>query len=174
MKRWYILRVISGREESVKQTIEKKIYKQMYFKSFGKILIPSEEFVEIKFGRKEKSFKKIFPGYILIEMLMSYKNWFLIKHIREVINFVGGSFGIPIPVSNKEMQVLMEKIKKSKPKHKKDFSVGEVIRVINGPFSDFNGTVEELNYIKNKLCVAVSIFGRSTPIDLNFNQVEKI
>jgi len=176
MKRWYILHVISGKENDIKENIKKKIYDYNMFDLFGEILIPTEELVEMKLGKKEKITRVFFPGYILIEMLMNYKTWFLVRHTSNVINFIGGTSGNPIPVNVKEIRLIIEKITESieKPKPKKYFELGEMVRVINGPFSDFNGTVEEINYSKNKLCVGVLIFGRSTPIDLNFNQVEKI
>lgn len=176
MKRWYVIHVISGKEEVVKEKIQNKIEENNLFKFFGKLLIPYEEVVEIKFGKKEKSKRFFFPGYVLIDMSMNYKTWLLVKNTTYVINFVGSNSSTPIPIKDTEMTMLLEKINESfiKPKPKKVFKLGERIRVIDGPFSDFNGTVEEINYSKNKLCVGVLIFGRSTPIDLYFNQVEKV
>lgn len=175
MKRWYVLHVISNKEEEIARKLKKKIAEQQLDKLFGQILIPFEEFVEIKYGKKETGKRNIFPGYILIEMFMTYRTWILVKHTEQVIGFVGGGLGTPIPVSNKEIEVIIAKIAASsyKPKPKKTFNIGEMVRVVDGPFADFNGTIEEINYSKNKLCIGVSIFGRSTPVDLNFNQVEE-
>lgn len=175
MKRWYILYVISNKEEEIARKLKRKIIEHRFTSFFGRILVPFEEFVEIKAGKKEKSKRKLFPGYVFVEMFMSYKTWFLIKHTEYVVGFIGGSFGTPIPASNKDVEAIIAKMEESsyKPKPKKMFNVGEMIRVIDGPFFDFNGAIEEVNYSKNKLCIGVLIFGRSTPVDLNFNQVEK-
>jgi transcriptional antiterminator NusG len=176
MKKWYILHVLSGKEHEVMENIKIKLINKEISSLFGEILVPVEELIEIKFGKKERSKKKFFPGYILIEMIMTYQTWFLVRYTEKVIGFVGGTCGIPVPVCNKEVELIISRIKESsdKPKPKKSFNIGEIVRVIDGPFSDFSGKVEEINYSKNKLCVGVLIFGRSTPIDLNFNQVEKV
>ncbi|HFL8819551.1 MAG TPA: transcription termination/antitermination protein NusG [Candidatus Azoamicus sp. OHIO2] len=175
MKRWYVIHVMSSKEDEITKKIKKKISEQHISNLFGNILVPFEEFIEIKSGKKEKGKRNFFPGYIFIEMSMNYRTWFLVKHTDQVIGFVGSNVGTPIAVSNEEVEMIIEKMNQSfyKPKHKKSFNLGEMIRVIDGPFSEFNGTVEEIYYSKNKLCVGVLIFGRSTPIDLNFNQVEK-
>lgn len=143
---------------------------------FGKILIPTEDIIELKFGKKRKSQRKMFPGYVLVEMVMTDETWYLIRNISQVLGFIGGSTGNPIPITEDEVNLILNRVKESsfKPKPKKYFKLGEMIRVVDGPFSDFNGTVEEVNYNKNRLCVGVLIFGRSTPIDLDFSQVEKI
>jgi transcriptional antiterminator NusG len=175
MKRWYIVHVISGKEDIIKEKIEKKITAESAEELFGDILVPTEEIMEIKLGKQEQIQRKFFPGYLILEMNMSYKSWFLVKYTLDVIGFIGGNAGNPVPVSQKEIDLIIEKIKISyiKPKHKKSFERGELVRVIDGPFADFTGVVEDINYSKNKLCICISIFGRSTPIDLNFNQVEK-
>jgi len=176
MKKWYIIHAFSGQEIKVKETLEEKIKQENLENLFGNILIPTEDIIEIKAGKKRKSKRKIFPGYILIEMIVTDETWYLVQNIPQVLGFIGGKLGTPVPISEKEVNSILEQIKESssKPKPKKLFEPGEMIRVIDGPFSDFNGTVEEVNYDKNRLCVGVLIFGRSTPIDLDFSQVEKV
>jgi len=176
MKKWYIIHTFSGQEIKVKDSLQDTIKQKNLNKFFGKILIPTEDIIEIKSGKKKKSKRKIFPGYILIEMTLTNETWYLVQNISHVFGFVGGKIGHPLPISDNEAKNILEKIKEStyKPKPKTLFEAGEMIRVIDGPFSDFNGTVEEVNYDKNRLCVGVLIFGRSTPIDLDFSQVEKI
>lgn len=176
MKKWYIVHTFSGQETKVKDSLEEKIKQKKMENLFGKILIPTEDIIEIKSGKKRKSKRKIFPGYILIEMNVTDETWYLVQNISHVFGFIGGKLGNPTPISDKEATSILEKIKESsyKPKPKKLFEPGEMIRVIDGPFSDFNGTVEEVNYDKNRLSVGVLIFGRSTPIDLDFSQVEKL
>ena len=160
----------------VKNSLKKKIKFNNLEDEFGKILIPTENIIEIKSGKKKKSERKFFPGYILIEMIMSNTTWRLVKNIPNVFGFIGGKSGYPLPISEQEKKNILEKIQESSknPKPKILFEPGEMVRVIDGPFSDFNGTVEEVNYDKNRLCIGVLIFGRSTPIDLDFSQVEKI
>lgn len=176
MKRWYIVSVFSGKEKDIKDSILKKINDVSLKKFFGRVLVPMEHFIEVKHGKKEQGQRCFFPGYILIEMYMMYKTWSTIKNIPGIIDFLGCALGSPIPIKETEINLILSRIEESscKPKPKKIFKIGEMIRVINGPFSDFTGKVEEINYSKNKLCVGVLIFGRSTPVDLNFNQVEKI
>lgn len=176
MKKWYIVHTFSGQETKVKDSLEEKIKQKKMDNLFGEILIPTEDIIEIKSGKKRKSKRKIFPGYILIEMNVTDETWYLVQNISHVFGFIGGKLGSPTPISDKEATLILEKIKESshKPKPKKLFETGEMIRVIDGPFSDFNGTVEEVNYDKNRLSVGVLIFGRSTPIDLDFSQVEKL
>lgn len=173
---WYVIHAFSGYEIKVKNLLEEKIKLNNLEKEFGKILIPTENIIEIKSGKKRKSERKFFPGYILIEMNMTTETWYLVKNISNVFGFIGGKSGHPVPISEKEKEIILEKIKESseKPKPKILFEPGEMVRIIDGPFSDFNGTVEEVNYDKNRLCIGVLIFGRSTPIDLDFSQVEKI
>lgn len=176
MKKWYIVHIFSGQENKVKDSLNEKIKEKNLQKLFGKILIPTEDIIEIKSGKKKKSKRKIFPGYILIEMTLTNDSWYLVQNTIGIFGFVGGKIGKPTPLNENEAKLILDKIKESshKPKPKTLFEPGEMIRVIDGPFSDFNGTVEEVNYDKNRLCVGVLIFGRSTPIDLDFSQVEKI
>lgn len=175
-KKWYIIQTVSGHENKVKESIQEKIIQLNLNSFFGKILIPTEDIVEIKSGKKYTSKRKIFPGYILIEMQITEETLNILKNIKNTFGLIGGSTGNPTPLTDEETLNILEKIKESsqKPKPKKLFETGEMVRVIDGPFSDFNGTVEEINYDKNRLCVGVLIFGRSTPIDLDFSQVEKI
>lgn len=173
---WYVIHTFSGYEVKTKNSLQEKIKFNNLENEFGKILIPTENIIEIKSGKKKKSERKFFPGYILIEMNMTNETWFLVKNISNVFGFVGDKSGKPVPISEKEKKLILEKMKESseKPKPKILFEPGEMVRVIDGPFSEFNGTVEEVNYDKNRLCIGVLIFGRSTPIDLDFSQVEKI
>jgi len=176
MKKWYIVHTYSGQEIAVKLSLQDKIKQKNLENFFGKILIPTEDIVEIKSGKKKKSKRKIFPGYVLIEMEINDESWHLVQNISKIFGFVGGHFGKPLPVNENEIKIILKQINEgvNKPKPKILFETGEIVRVIDGPFSDFNGTVEEVNYDKNRLCVGVLIFGRSTPIDLDFSQVEKI
>jgi transcription termination/antitermination protein NusG len=176
MKKWYIIHTLSGNEFKVKELLEDKINEQNLNDFFGKILIPIENIMEVKFGKKQTSKRKIFPGYILIEMDMNSQSWNLIKNTNQVFGFVGGKPGNPIPISENDINSILNKMKESSknPKPKILFKQNEIIKIINGPFSGFNGTVEEINYDKNRLCISVLIFGRSTLIDLDFSQVEKI
>lgn len=176
MKKWYIIHTYSGQESKVKISLQDKIKQKNLHDFFGKILIPTEDIVEIKLGKKRKSQRKIFPGYLLLEMIITDESWHLVQSVSQVFGFIGGKFGKPLPINDNEIEIILKQITDStqKPRPKVLFEPGEIIRVINGPFSDFNGTVEEVNYDKNRLCVGVLIFGRSTPIDLDFSQVEKI
>jgi len=176
MKKWYIVHTFSGYEYNVKVSLENEIIQKGMQNFFGNILIPTEDVIELKFGKKRESKRKIFPGYVLVEMIMTDDAWYLIKNISQVLGFIGGYSAKPIPLSEDEVILILNRVTESsfKPKPKKLFKIGEMIRVVDGPFSDFNGTVEEVNYNKNRLCVGVLIFGRSTPIDLDFSQVEKI
>ena len=176
MKRWYIIHTFSGQEINVKNSLMDKIEQENFSEFFGKILMPTEDVMEMKLGKKQTSKRKIFPGYVLVEMQMTDESWHLVKNVSKVFGFIGGKVGNPTPISNHELSFLFKQITENskKPKPKICFNNGETVRVIEGPFSDFNGTVEEVNYDKNRLCVGVLIFGRSTPVILNFNQVEKI
>ncbi|HIH2763663.1 MAG TPA: transcription termination/antitermination protein NusG [Candidatus Azoamicus sp.] len=176
MKKWYIVHTFSGYESHVKISLENEIEQKKMYSHFGDILIPTEDIIELKFGKKKHSKRKMFPGYVLVEMIMTDETWYLIRNISQVLGFIGGRPGRPSPISDEEINLILNKVNESsfKPKPKKLFKLGEMIRVVDGPFSDFNGTVEEVNYNKNRLCVGVLIFGRSTPIDLDFSQVEKI
>ncbi len=176
LKKWYIIQTVSGHETKVKDLLESKITQLKLNRLFGKILIPTEDIIEIKAGKKHTSKRKMFPGYILIEMQINEKTLQTIKNTKQIFGFIGGTLEKPTPLTDNETHIILEKIKASsnKPKPKKTFELGEMVRVMDGPFSDFNGAVEEINYDKNRLCVGVLIFGRSTPVDLDFNQVEKI
>jgi transcriptional antiterminator NusG len=174
-KRWYVVHAYSGFENSVKQAIENRVRTEGVEDLFGDILVPTEEVVELRAGQKRKSERKFFPGYVLVEMEMNDQTWHLIKSIPKVLGFIGGTSDKPAPITAKEAEVILRRVQDSsdKPKPKVLFEMGEVVRVIDGPFADFNGVVEEVNYEKNRLRVAVLIFGRSTPVELQFDQVEK-
>lgn len=174
-KRWYVLQVVSGDELKVKKLLQDKINTSGNAERFGEILVPTEEIVEIRSGHKRKTERKFFPGYILLQMEMDDDLWHLVRSIPKVLGFVGGTSDRPTWISDKEANKILSRIEEGidKPKPKILFEPGEVVRVIDGPFSDFNGVVEEVNYDKNRLRVAVMIFSRSTPVDLDFSQVEK-
>jgi len=175
MKKWYIIHTFSGYETKIKNTLMEQIKYKKLEDLFGKILIPTENIIEIRSGKKKKSERKFFPGYILIEMNLTNESWYIVQNIPQVFGFIGGKPGSPIPISETETHSILKRMKESfdKPKPKILFKSGEMVRVIDGPFLDLNGTVEEVNYDKNRLCVGVLIFGRSTPIYLDFSQVEK-
>ncbi len=172
---WYVVHAYSGFENQVKRSLEDRINRSDISKMFGQILVPTEEVVEMKKGQKRKSDRKFFPGYVLVEMQMDDESWHLVKNCPKVMGFIGGSSDRPAPISKKEAQAILDRIQEGveKPRPKVLFEVGEVVRVTDGPFNDFNGTVEEVNYEKSRLRVAVSIFGRSTPVELEFSQVSK-
>ncbi len=174
-KLWYVVQVFSNFEDKVIESLKDYIKLYKLEDDFGEILIPTEEVIEIKNGVKKKSKKKFFPGYFLINMVMNNKNWYLIRNIPKIVGFIGGDLGNPFPVSEKEIKVIKNKLNKivGKPRPKILFEYGELIRINNGPFCDFSGTVEEIDYDKNRLKVSVLIFGRSTPVELDFSQVEK-
>ena len=172
---WYVVHAYSGFENQVKRSLEDRISRNGMDKKFGDILVPTEEVVEMKEGLKRKSERKFFPGYVLVEMEMEDDTWHLIKECPKVLGFIGGTKDRPTPITDKEADSILNRIQEGaeKPRPKTLFEVGEVVRVIDGPFSDFNGAVEEVNYDKSKLRVSVSIFGRSTPVELEFGQVSK-
>jgi transcriptional antiterminator NusG len=174
-KRWYVVHAYSGFEKSVQRALLERIERAGMQDLFGQILVPVEEVVEMKGGQKSISERKFFPGYVLVEMEMNDQTWHLIKSTPKVTGFVGGSAQKPTPITEKEVAALMQQIQEGveKPKPKVLFEVGEAVRVTEGPFSDFNGMVEEVNYDKSKLRVSVLIFGRPTPVELEFGQVEK-
>lgn len=174
-KKWYVIHAYSGFENSVKRTLQERIVRAGMQDKFGQILVPVEEVMEIKGGQKNISERKFFPGYVLIEMEMTDDTWHLVKHTAKVSGFVGGSLMKPTPISQKEVQNILNQIQEGveKPKPKVLFEIGEAVRVKEGPFTDFHGNVEDVNYDKSKLRVSVSIFGRPTPIELDFDQVEK-
>ena len=174
-KRWYVVHAYSGSEKYVMNALQERIRLEGVEYKFGEILVPTEEVVELRGGQKRKSERKFFPGYVLVEMVMDEETWHLVRSTPKVLGFIGGTSDKPAPITNKEAETILQRIHDSseKPKPKVLFEVGEVVRVIDGPFADFNGVVEEVNYEKNRLRVAVLIFGRSTPVDLQFDQVEK-
>jgi len=174
-KRWYVVHAYSGFEKSVHRTLVERIERSGMKEKFGQILVPVEEVVEMKSGQKSISERKFFPGYVLVEMEMTDETWHLVKNTPKVTGFVGGSAMKPTPISQKEVDSIIQQVKEGidKPRPKILFEVGEAVRVKEGPFTDFHGSVEDVNYDKSKLRVSVTIFGRSTPVELDFGQVEK-
>jgi transcription termination/antitermination protein NusG len=172
---WYVVHAYSGFENSVKRSLEDRINRAAMTDKFGQILVPTEEVVEMRDGQKRKSDRKFFPGYVLVEMEMEDDSWHLVKDCPKVMGFIGGSSDKPTPITQREADTILNRIQEGveKPRPKVLFEVGEVVRVNEGPFTDFNGVVEEVNYEKSRLRVAVSIFGRSTPVELEFGQVSK-
>jgi len=173
--RWYVVQAFSGYEARVQKTLLEHIQVQGLEELFGQVLVPTEEVVEMRAGQKRKSSRKFFPGYVLVQMEMNEQSWHLVKSVPRVLGFIGGTTERPAPISQKEADRILQRLEDStdKPKPKTLFEPGEVVRVIDGPFVDFNGVVEELDYDKNRIKVSVLIFGRSTPVDLEFGQVEK-
>jgi transcription termination/antitermination protein NusG len=173
--RWYVVHAYSGFEKSVARNLVERIERADMKDRFGEILVPVEEVVEMKGGQKKTAERKFFPGYVLVQMEMDDDTWHLVKSTPKVTGFVGGTATKPAPISEKEVQSILDQMREGveKPKPKVLFEVGEDVRVIDGPFTDFNGTVEEVNYDKSKLRVSVMIFGRATPVELGFGQVEK-
>jgi len=172
--RWYVVQAFSGYEARVQKTLVEHIEIQGLQSMFGQILVPTEEVVEMRAGQKRKSSRKFFPGYVLVQMEMDVEAWHLVKSVPRVLGFIGGTKERPAPITQKEAdRILHRLVDTDKPKPKTLFEPGEVVRVIDGPFADFNGVVEELDYEKNRIKVSVLIFGRSTPVDLEFGQVEK-
>ena len=173
--RWYVVHAYSGFEKSVQKNLLERIRRSGMQDRFGEILVPVEEVVEMKLGQKSISERKFFPGYILVQMAMTDESWHLVKSTPKVTGFVGGTSNKPTPISEKEVQNILRQVQEGveKPKPKVLFEVGEAVRVTEGPFTDFHGNVEEVNYDKSKLRVSVMIFGRSTPVELDFGQVEK-
>lgn len=173
--RWYVVHAYSGMEKAVERNIIERIKRSGMEPKFGRILVPMEEVVEIKNGQKRTTERKFFPGYVLVEMVMDDDTWHLIKHTNKVTGFVGGGKMRPSPISEAEVMKIVSQMQEGtdKPRHKVEFVVGELVRVKEGPFADFNGSVEEVNYDKSKVRVAVTIFGRSTPVELEFSQVDK-
>jgi transcriptional antiterminator NusG len=174
-KSWYVVQAFSGYESSVKRSLEERIERAGLTEMFGEILVPTEEVVEIRGGQKRKSERKFFPGYVLVQMDLNDETWHLVKNVPRVLGFIGGTADRPAPISAREADSILQRVQDGvdKPRPKVLFDVGEVVRVTDGPFNDFNGVVEEVNFDKNKLLVAVQIFGRSTPVELEFSQVEK-
>jgi len=173
--RWYVVHAYSGMEKAVERNIAERIQQAGMQAKFGRILVPTEEVVEMKNGQKKTTERRFFPGYVLVEMIMDDESWHLIKHTNKVTGFVGGARNRPAPISAADVEKIVSQMRQGsdKPRHKVEFMVGEFVRVKDGPFTDFNGTVEEVNYEKNKMRVSVTIFGRATPVELEFGQVEK-
>tara|TARA_R110000744_G_scaffold119663_1_gene223139 strand:- start:328 stop:912 length:585 start_codon:yes stop_codon:yes gene_type:complete len=172
--RWYVVQAFSGYEGRVQKTLLEHIGIHGLEEKFGEILVPTEEVVEMRAGQKRKSSRKFFPGYVLVHMELDDESWHLVKSVPRVLGFIGGTKERPAPITQKEADRILQRLEDTdKPKPKTLFEPGEVVRVIDGPFADFNGVVEELDYDKNRIKVSVLIFGRSTPVDLEFGQVEK-
>ena len=172
--RWYVVQAFSGYEGRVQKTLLEHIEIHSLQEKFGEILVPTEEVVEMRAGQKRKSSRKFFPGYVLVQMEMDVDAWHLVKSVPRVLGFIGGTSDRPAPITKKEADRILQRLEETdKPKPKTLFEPGEVVRVIDGPFADFTGVVEELDYDKNRIKVSVLIFGRSTPVDLEFGQVEK-
>ncbi len=174
-KRWYVLQAYSGFEHQVKRSLEDRIRHSGLDDRFGDILVPTEEVVEMRSGQKRRSERKFFPGYVLVQMDLDDDTWHLVKSVPKIMGFIGGSSDRPSPISDKEADQILNRVQEGaeKPRPKVLFEPGEMVRVTDGPFTDFNGVVEEVNYEKSRLRVAVLIFGRSTPVELEFGQVEK-
>ena len=174
-QRWYVVHAYSGFESYVKKVLESRIATSEHKKKFGEIMVPTEEVVEMREGSRRKSERKFFPGYVLVQMEMDNDTWHLVKQVPKVLGFIGGTSDKPAPISEAEADAILNRVEEGvdKPRPKVLFEVGEVVRVNDGPFNDFNGVVEEVNYEKSKMLVSVQIFGRSTPVELAFGQVEK-
>ena len=174
-KRWYVVHAYSGFEKSVMRALDERINREGMQDYFGDVLVPTEEVVEMRGGQKRRSERKFFPGYVLVEMEMNDDSWHLVKDVPKVLGFIGGTKENPAPITDAEADAILNRVQDStdKPRPKVMFEPGEMVRVVDGPFNDFNGNVESVDYDKSRLRVAVLIFGRSTPVDLEFHQVEK-
>ena len=174
-KRWYVVHAYSGFENQVVRMLGERIQRSGLQDSFGEVLVPTEEVVEMRDGQKRRSDRKFFPGYVLVQMEMNDDTWHLVKSVPKVMGFIGGTSDRPAPISDREANAILQRVHEGaeKPRPKVLFEPGEMVRVIDGPFNDFNGVVEEVNYDKSKLKVSVLIFGRPTPVELDFGQVEK-
>jgi transcription termination/antitermination protein NusG len=175
-KRWYVVHAYSGMEKAVERNLRERIDRSEMKEKFGRILVPTEEVVELKGGKKSVSQRRFFPGYVLVEMEMDDDTWHLVKHTSKVTGFVGGARNRPAPISEAEVLKIVHQMQEGveKPRHKVEWIVGELVRVKEGPFTDFNGAIEDVNYEKSKVRVSVTIFGRATPVELDFAQVEKV
>jgi transcriptional antiterminator NusG len=173
--RWYVIHAYSNFENKVKRSLEERIKRDGLDHKFGKIIVPTEEVVEMREGQKRKSERKFFPGYVLVQMEMDDETWHMVKEVPKVLGFIGGTSDKPAAITDAEADAILHRVEEGvdKPRPKVLFEPGEVVRVTDGPFNDFNGVVEQVNYEKNKLRVAVQILGRSTPVELEFSQVEK-
>lgn len=174
-KRWYVVHAYSGFEQQVRRSLEERVTRMGMQDKFGEILVPTEEVVEMREGQKRKSERKFFPGYVLVQMEMDDDTWHLVKDCPKVLGFIGGTGDRPTPITDNEANAILQRVQEGveKPKPKVLFETGEMVRIIDGPFNDFNGVVEEVDYEKSKMRVSVLIFGRSTPVELEFGQVEK-
>jgi transcription termination/antitermination protein NusG len=174
--RWYVVHAYSGMEKAVERNLRERIDRAGVQAKFGRILVPTEEVVELKNGKKAVTERRFYPGYVLVEMEMADDTWHLVKHTSKVTGFVGGAKNRPSPISEAEVAKIVLQMQEGveKPRPKVEWEVGEIVRVKEGPFTDFNGAVEDVNYDKSKVRVAVTIFGRSTPVELDFAQVEKV
>ncbi len=177
-KRWYVIQAYSGFEKNVQKTLQERIKREEMEEYFGDILVPLEEVVDFnKQGRKTITERKFFPGYVLVEMVMSDSSWHLVKSTPRVNGFIGGTLHKPLPISQREVDAIMSQIKgaekEGKPRPKIEFDIGQQVRIKDGPFADFNGVVEQVDFERNRLRVTVQIFGRETPVELEFGQVEK-
>ena len=174
-QRWYVVHAYSGFEAQVKRSLEDRIKRAGMEELFGAVLVPTEEVVEMKGGQQRKSERKFFPGYVLVKMEMTDETWHLVKSAPKVMGFIGGTGDKPAPIPDKQVDAILQRVEEGveKPRPKVLYEPGEVVRVTDGPFNDFNGVVEEVDYEKSRLKVSVLIFGRSTPVDLEFGQIEK-
>ncbi len=174
-KRWYVVHAYSGFEKNVARALKERIELSEIADCFGEVMVPTEEVVEMRAGQKRRSERKFFPGYVLVQMELNDDSWHLVKETPRVMGFIGGKADKPAPLTDAEANAILERVEAGSEKAtpKTVFEPGELVRVIDGPFNDFNGVVEEVNYEKSRLNVAVTIFGRSTPVELDFSQVEK-
>jgi transcriptional antiterminator NusG len=172
---WYVVHAYSNFEHKVKESLVERVRRAGLQERFGEILVPTEEVVEMREGQRRKSERKFFPGYVLVQMEMDDETWHLVKEVPKVLGFIGGSSDRPAPITDKEAQAILNRVQEGvdKPRPKILFEPGEVVRVTEGPFNDFSGVVENVNYEKSKVRVAVQILGRSTPVELDFGLVEK-
>jgi transcriptional antiterminator NusG len=172
---WYVVHAYSNFEHKVKESLIERVRRAGLQERFGEVLVPTEEVVEMRDGQRRKSERKFFPGYVLVQMEMDDETWHLVKEVPKVLGFIGGSSDRPAPITDKEAQAILNRVQEGvdKPRPKILFEPGEVVRVTDGPFNDFSGVVENVNYEKSKVRVAVQILGRSTPVELDFSQVEK-
>ena len=175
-KRWYVVQAFSGFEGRVAQSLREHIKMHSMEELFGEVLVPTEEVVEMRAGQRRKSERKFFPGYVLVQMIMNDESWHLVRSVPRVMGFIGGTSDSPAPITDKEADAILNRLEKASesPRPRTMYEAGEVVRVNDGPFADFNGTVEEVDYEKSRMKVSVSIFGRATPVELEFGQVEKL
>ena len=173
--RWYVVHAYSGYEKRVQNALKERIELHNMQDYFGEVLVPTEEVVEVRDGKKRKSERKFYPGYVLVQMEMNDESWHLVKQTPRVMGFIGGTADKPAPITDREADAILQRVRDGadRPTHKTIYEPGEVVRVIDGPFADFNGVVEGVDYDKSRLQVAVTIFGRATPVELEFTQVEK-